>query len=137
MKEFFLMLFFAKSILLTPSGVDLTHEWSQIPLDEPLEAITSGAAIYVDVTKHVDAGISIDELDATFPAGTIKVRLVREASQETLLGNNSAYTFEEGKVYLNLDAVDGVPTDKEFTGMYIQSAKPLSGVSLVWMNHRK
>jgi len=45
MKEFFLILFFAKSILLTPSGVDLNSEWTQIPLDEPLEAITSGAAI--------------------------------------------------------------------------------------------
>ena len=137
MKEFFLMLFFAKSILLTPGGVDLTHEWLQILLDEPLEAITSGAAIYVDVTKHVDADISIDELDDTFPPGTIKVRLVREASQDTLLENNSAYTFEEGKVYLNLDAADGVPTDKGFTEMYIQSSKPLGGVSLVWTNYRK
>jgi len=137
MKEFFLMLFFAKSILLTPVGVDLEHVWLQIPLDEPLEAITSGAAIYVDVTKHVDADISIDELDATFPAGTIKVRLVQNAGQEVLLDNNSAYTFEEDKVFLNLDAADGVPTDKEFIEMYIQSAKRLSGVSLVWMNHKK
>ena len=137
MKEFFLMLFFAKSILLTPGGVDLTREWLQIPLDEPLEAITSGAAIYIDVTKHVDADISIDELDATFPAGTIKVRLVHNAVQETLLDNNSAYTFEEGKVFFNIDNYFGLSTDKEFTEMYIQSAKPLSGVSLVWTNHRK
>ena len=137
MKEFFLMLFFAKSILLTPGGVDLTREWLQIPLDEPLEAITSGAAIYIDVTKHVDADISIDELDATFPAGTIKVRLVHNAVQETLLDNNSAYTFEKDKVYLSLSAADGVTTDNEYTELFVRSDIPLSGVSLVWTNHRK
>jgi len=137
MKEFFLMLFFAKSILLTPGGVDLTNEWTQIPLKEPLEAITGGAAIYVDVTKHLDADASIDKLDAKFPAGTVKARLVQKDGQETLLGNSSAYSFEEGKVSLSLDAADGVPTDKEFTELYVRSAKPLSGVFLVWMNHRK
>ena len=137
MKEFFLIMFFAKSILLTPGGVDLTREWLQIPLDESLEAITSGAAIYVDVTKHVYVDVSIDDLDDIFPAGTIKVRLVHDDGQETLLDNSSAYTFEEDKVYLNLDSIGGVPTHKEFTEMYIQSAKPISGVFLIWSNHRK
>jgi hypothetical protein len=137
MKEFFLILFFAKSVLLTPNGVTLTNEWLQIPLEESLEAITSGAAIYVDVSKYVDADASIDNLDAAFPVGTVKVRLVQNDGQETLLGNSSAYSFEKDKIYLNLDATDGVPTGKEFTGLYIQSAKPLSGVSLVWVNHRR
>jgi len=137
MKEFFLMLFFAKSILLTPGGIELTNDWTQIPLDEPLEAVTSGAAIYLDVSAQVDAGLSIDKLDETFPAGTVEVRLIQNDGQETLLTNSSAYSFEEGKVYLSLDAADGVPTGKEFTRLYARSAKPLSRVSLVWRNHRK
>ena len=137
MKEFFLALFFAKSMLLTPGGVDLINEWKKIPLHEPLEAITRGAAIYVDVSTHVDAGLSIDRLDETFPAGMVEVRLVHKDGQETLLTNSSAYSFEDGKVYLILNAADGVPTGKEFTGLYVRSAKPLSRVSLVWRNHRK
>lgn len=137
MKEFFLMLFFAKSILLTPAGVDLTSEWTRIPLKEPLEAITSGAAIYVDVSIQVDAGDSIDKLDAIFPAGTVEARLVQRDGQEILLANSSAYTFEESKIYLSLDAADGVPTGKEFGELYVRSAKPLNEVSLVWRNHRK
>ena len=137
MKEFFLILFFAKSILLTPSSVDLTSEWLRIPLEENLEAITSGAAIYVDVTKHVSTDTSIDELDATFPVSTIKARLVHDDGQETLLDNSSAYSIEEDKVYLSLDATDGVPTGKEFSALYVKSDKPFNGVYLVWMNHRK
>lgn len=136
MKEFFLMLFFAKSVLLTPGGVDLANEWMEIPLVEPLEAITSGAAIYVDVTKHIGPAASIDKLDATFQAGTVKARLIQKDGKETLLGNRSAYSFEEGKVYLSLDTIDGVPTGKEFVELYVRSAKPLSGVSLVWTNHK-
>jgi hypothetical protein len=137
MKEFFLMLFFAKSILLTPGSVELSNHWTQIPLDEPLEAITSGAAIYLDVSTYVDAGLSIDKLDETFPAGTVEVRLVQKNGQEILLENSSAYSFEESKVYLSLGAADGVPTGKEFTRLYARSAKTLSGVSLAWRNHRK
>ena len=137
MKEFFLILFFAKSILLTPSSVDLTSEWTQIPLVEPLEAITSGAVIYVDVTKYVNADASIDRLDSTFPAGTVKARLVQKDGQETLLVNSSAYSFKKDKVYLSLDAAAGVPTDNEYTELFIRSTNPLSGVSLVWTNHRK
>ena len=137
MKEFFLMLFFAKSVLLTLGGADINNEWMQVPLEEPLEAITSGASIYVDVTKYVDADASINKLDATFPAGTVRVRLVQKDGQETLLRNSSAYSFEEDKVYLILYAADGVPTGKEYTELYVRSTKPLSGVSLVWRNHRK
>jgi len=91
----------------------------------------------VDVLRQVDSGESIDSLDAEFPEGTVKARLVHKDGQETLLANSSAYSFEEGKVYLSLDATNGVPTGKEFTELYVRSTKPLSGVSLVWRNHRK
>lgn len=137
MKEFFLILFFSKTILLTPGSVDLNNEWTQITLQEPLEAITGGAAIYIDVTKYAGADGSIDKLDAIFPQGTVKARLHQKSGQETLLSNSSAYSFEKDKVYLSLDSAGGVPANKEFAELYVRSEKPLSGVSLVWKNYRK
>ena len=55
MKEFFLILFFSKSILLTPTPVTLEGIVSLVP-EEPISAITTGASVEIDISSIIVKG---------------------------------------------------------------------------------
>ncbi len=57
MKEFFLILFFSKTILLTSTPVTIGANLTLTP-SEPLTAITSGASLHIDVS-HILDGVGI------------------------------------------------------------------------------
>jgi len=53
MKNLLLILFFSKIVLLTPAPIQLTDTWLELSPDKPIEAITSGASIYIDITSSI------------------------------------------------------------------------------------
>lgn len=137
MKEFFLILFLSKSVLLTSNGIDVFGGWVQVPLKEPLEAITSGACMFVDVSSYVGPDLSLKTLGDVFPRGMVTARLVRPDGRETLLTSISGYSTQSGGTYLILESKQGVPTFKEFSQLYVRSNKELKGTKLIWRNYQK
>jgi len=63
MKEFFLILFFAKSIVVTPEPIDIVDSVS-LKFAEPVSAITSGAHIRIDVTDSVRDSVGLANIVA-------------------------------------------------------------------------
>jgi hypothetical protein len=137
MREFFLILLFSKSMMLTSDGIDVLNQWTQVPLKERIEAITPGASIYVDVSQYVDSESSIEYLDTIFPPGTVRARLVHADGQETVLSNGSAYSFSSNDVYLILNNEQGVPTSSEISELFLISDKKLINTYLIWNNCKK
>ena len=83
--DLFRILFFAKTTLLTPNPVDI-HGRLDLNLPEPLEAITSGAELEIDVTSIISMSRGEDIL-------AVRKKIVDKFSnssiQAHLLGDNN------------------------------------------------
>lgn len=142
MKEFFLILFFAKSILLTPDPVDFRDRIELTP-GEPIEAITSGAGIEIDVSSMVSRGPDDDflvlreKILERFPPGTIRGTLVGSEAPDVVLSYQGHSSIGEDEVVLLLNADEsGIPTGVPYSKVIIVSDIELQGISIVWKNHR-
>jgi hypothetical protein len=142
MKEFFLILFYAKALTLTVEPIDIENHAS-IRLKEPLSAITSGAHVRIDVTKIIsgtvdlsDTVLVLETLKLKFPNGSIKVTLSANDDQIIVLDRISGST--NGKTSeLILSSSTGVPTGVEFSKLEIESSTKLSAVTVIWQNYSK
>ena len=141
MKEFFLILFFARMVLLTPEPVDLHGQLVLTPA-KSLEAITPGASIQIDVSSLIKWGEKEDilafrkRLEGRFPSGGIGARLIGRDSQEVVLRYEGNHQFNESSVMLSLYADEGVPTNIEFTKVILESDVELKGVRVFWKNYK-
>lgn len=142
MKEFLLILFFSKMVLLTPDSVDLYGEKDIYP-KVPLTAITSGASIEVDVTDFV-GGIEIKKvgivearklLEEKIPEGSVKCVLYSSAGDRIYL-NDTGYSLSNNAARLTLSASSGVPPNIEFNKVIITSRINLKGVKVYWKNYK-
>lgn len=140
-KTFFAILFYSKTILLTPQPVNLGREWTEIRLSAPLVAVTPGAALYADIG---DLGAGPDahlELQKPDSSGLIVAKLIDAAGKETILTYRNGISFTKkasGKYAqeLILQAGDGgVPIQTEFTRLLIRSERALPGVRITWQNY--
>ena len=140
MKEFFLILFFSKTILLTPDPINL-HGRLELAPDKPIEAITSGASIQVDVSSMVgwngkeDILVFRKKISDLFPLGTIKAKLVGKGKEVTL-SYHGDHQFNKDHVMLSLYADNGVPSSVEFTKVIIESSIELNGIKVYWKNFK-
>jgi hypothetical protein len=137
MKEFFLILFFAESVLLTPQPVDIEGEVT-LQLAEPVSAITSGANVRIDVTGNIvdtvdlsNAVAVLDYLAQRYPDGSVTAR-----GEKTILERVSGSTSGE-KAELVVSSSSGVQTDIDFSELRIASTTPLRAVTVTWQNHAK
>ena len=140
MKEFFLILFFGKAVLLTPVPIDLHGRVEMVP-PEPIKAITSGASIEIDVSSKITWDGKENILDfrkrvaELFPSGTITASLVRPDSSELALVYEGFYSISKDDVRLSLYAPNGVPTGIEFTKVIVDSTIELNGIQIIWKNY--
>ena len=140
MKEFFLILLFSKTILLTPDPISLHGRLELVP-DKPIKAITSGASIQIDVSSLINKdekeGILAfrKRLLAMFPPKTISARLVGEDA-EVVLQYDGGHSFNKDSVWLELYVESGIQTDIEFKRVVIESSIKLNGVKILWKNYR-
>lgn len=142
MKNFFLILFFAKSVMLSDAPMDLLGEADLSP-DEPVSAITSGAHLRLDLTEQVKGRVDLSDsagvlayVERIFPKGTVSGRLVSADGREFPLDRSSAATDGES-VELLLSAKGGLPTGVDFTTVTVTSIIPLYRVTVTWQNHAK
>jgi|GEM_PF-6783849 len=141
MKNFFLLLFFSKTVLLTPELTSIPQQQSiQIPLEGPISAISAGASIQVDVT-HIIAPTTEEDSnelrrraeDALYGL-QINATLSNELT-EASLEYHSALMVRKGEVRLLLSAEDGVPLNVDFDTLEITSNMQLDNVRVYWKNY--
>ena len=129
---FFKLLFFLETVLLTPSPIDIGNEWVSIIPSENLEAITGGAAIYIDVTKYVKP-LDFDDASNKFPEGAVEGILIQKDGIETLL-KHSGSSHSNTDVRLIISGTQPVKTDVEFIEVKLKSKVPLQSVKVYWRN---
>jgi hypothetical protein len=143
MKTFFLILFFGKTILLTPVPVDIVDEFTVDCSKKPLEAITSGAGIDIDVSelsgymKMKEVGILEMEkrLKEKIPDGSVRAVLYGSKGQRIVL-NESGFGFSNNGAWLVLRSDTKIPTTVTFDKVTITSRSKLSGVKIYWRNYQ-
>lgn len=141
MKEFFLTLFFSKFILITPNPVDLDIGVTLIKLKEPLEAITPGASIQIDVTSILKLEASDGVMEAKekanqlLPRGALSASIGSQDSLKTTLYYDGNILYSNGQVLVSLHNKDGVPVDLEFTSLEINCTVKLTQVEIYWRNY--
>lgn len=139
MKELFLMLLFSEWIQLTPVPVNIVKSLSITP-GEAISAITSGAALHVDLETAVPGvGSSIGIPEAiTILEGRVspeRVRAYLETSKGSkVLLDQGYFALEDDKSWLVLTSSSGVPTGVEFTEVTIESEIEIRDVLIYWKN---
>ncbi len=134
MKEFFALLFFSSSMVLTPVPIDLGSEWLEFIPKKPLKAVTGGAALYLDVTKNVGDIWDTNSHDKKFSIGTIQAELIPENGKSIMLANESAYSISDNTVSMMITSNSEIPTKIKFTKVRLRSSVPLKAVKLTWKN---
>ena len=142
MKEFFLILFFAQSIVITAEPIDIKNSVI-LRLANPVSAITSGAHVRIDVTNSIDGTVDfseivsvLDYLKKQFPAGSVTAILTASNEEKLVLDNVNGSTNGEN-AELILSSSSGVPTNVEFSELEIESSSELIGVTVTWQNFSK
>ena len=140
MRELFVIFFFSKTVLLTPYPIDL-YGSIELTLDNPIEAITTGAGIEIDVSTMIKWESREDiegferRLLSLFPPGSVSAKII---------GNNiklpmyyeGAYSFNENSVVLYLDAKHGVPTGIKFSMVIVSSTVEMKNIKIFWRNYK-
>lgn len=142
MKELFLILFFSKTVLLTPVPVNISGEVVIRP-EKSLEAITSGASLDIDVSDFIgqmkikEAGIfEVEEIiKKRIPEGSVTATLHGSQGEEVVL-NKSGISKAKDVARLSLYADSGIPTNVAFNKITITSDTELRGVKVYWKNFK-
>ena len=136
MWNFIKLLIFSKTILLTPSPIDLHGEVVIVP-EQPLTAISAGAHLTVDVTAIFGGPEAFwkieEERQKKIPDGTLEARLFTEDGESVLLTYNGLSSSKD-KLLAKLFAEDGVSTEVEFVKVVVNSKVPLHDVRITWEN---
>ena len=141
MKEFFLILFYSKVVLLTPAPVDVLGQMEIAPA-EPLEAITRGANIQIDVSSYT-GGLSLKNTGIVelrqavrnkIPEGSVTATLYSAQGHKIEL-HDSGISLGPEDARLIFHAASGVPTDVASNRVVIASRVGLKGVKVFWQNY--
>ena len=142
MIEFLQILFFAKSVLLTPEPIDIKGEIS-LQLAEPVSALTSGAHVRIDVTRNIPSSVDLpnvvavlDYLAERFPDGSVTATLMTVAGERVILERVSGSTSGE-RAEVVISSPSGVQTDIDFSEVKVATTTPLRAVTVTWQNHAK
>jgi len=136
MKNLFLIIFFGKLILLTNSPISINTSWHDVYFSEPVNAITSGASILIDVSKLIPPENGLAALRGQFPTGTVEAILYTDSGKELLLAHKGYY-WSKKECMLALYRQGGMPTDLKFTRLKIKSSIPLNNVKVLWKNYQQ
>jgi hypothetical protein len=143
MMELLRILFFANSVLLTPSPINI-HQGGDVEFSSPVSAISSGAAIHVDVSAMVPLGARQDIISSRrwvgsqFPRGSIVATIGCGGCPKGVeFSFDGDISWSKGGVELMLTSKTGVPTDVEFNKINLHSDVELHQISIKWFNYMK
>jgi hypothetical protein len=142
MLDFLIILFFAKTVLLTPNfiDIDVSNEPYKLNFAKPVTAINSGAEIQIDVTEmlsaDIDKGVIVvrTKVKELFPSGSIEVFVLGKGNNINL--EYSGVLKSKNSVRLAFTS-NQMPTDTEFNSLTLKTKVNLKRVKLFWKNHRK
>ena len=147
MTTLFLLLFFSKTVLLTPEPITLNQEWTTITPKETFSAITGGAALNIQLSLHDPRLKQIDkendifnQLEQLFPSSTIEGKLFKSDGNFISLTsiNFSISDFslsKEGSVWISLSSSFApFPTDIDFKSVQISSKVEIKEAKVIWKN---
>lgn len=109
--------------------------------DEPIEAITNGAGIEVDVSSmiawknHENIMLFKRRLLSLFPPETISVKLIGENAELEMYYDGS-YSFNENIVILYVEAKNGVPVGVKYNKVVVSSGVKLKHIKVYWRNYK-
>jgi hypothetical protein len=136
------VLFFAKTVLLTPTQISFDDEYV-LNLKEPVTAISPTAHIKIDVTEMLSIESkdnitgNLDMLAKYFPESSVQVELIsKEAGVKKVLSRVSYGVGNEYLVVFVLGNKD-VPTDVAFDQVTVRTKVPLENVEIYWQNTMK
>ncbi|MBU2714151.1 hypothetical protein [Zooshikella harenae] len=143
MLNFLLILFFSKTVLLTPDYIDVdsTADGYTFILQEPINAITQGASIQIDVTKMLDPFSKGDlfkvrsAISDLFKSGSIEVTL-GEGDEAVRLEYKGSTLISNDRVSLALVG-DNIPTGIDFTKLVLKTEVKLERIKIYWKNYKK
>lgn len=99
MKELFLLLFFGKSLLLTPAPITIGPSCSVLQPDKTLHVVNGGAALEIRLkpgsnttSKTINPVSASSDLGAAFPVGTVTAQLDRKDGSRVIAVNSDVGT---------------------------------------------
>ncbi|MGD8175833.1 hypothetical protein [Marinimicrobium sp. ARAG 43.8] len=142
MLEFIRILLFGSSVLLTPDPIEIVNEPFELQFEEPISAVTAGAAFYIDVTAMVPYEVqNIFQARAwaekAFGKESISIVLINDATERELtLLYKGGFGWSETTADLTIGAEGGFPKTVEYDRLVLTSDTDLYGVRIVWKNYR-
>lgn len=137
MKQFLLSLLFGKTIILTPSPIPIGEEWVELSLAKPLEAVSGGASVQLDVTGLIEKRGLYEaraEAEQKFPKGSVSGQLIARSGEAIQLENvGVAWSSESIKLLLSSEGL--VPVDVEFVWLRLKSTNQISSAIVYWQNY--
>jgi predicted transcriptional regulator len=141
--KFIIILFFSKTILLTPSAINIDKgEKYVINLNESISAITTGANIQIDVSNMIikdTLKINLIEtrriVSDMFDKGSIQAVLISE-NDKIMLTYQGENFINEKNIRLVLSA-NKVPIGVDFSAIEITSDVKLEQIEVFWKNYKK
>lgn len=133
------IILFGGSTVLTPTPIDIGNDPILIEFEKPIEAITKGASINIDVTPQISSQTvseGFKEIDSIFPNGCVKATLKSKQGEAITLSKSSGRWGGKKKM-LNLSSESGTPTGVKFVNMQLSSCKVISNTVITWYNYSK
>jgi hypothetical protein len=138
MWQFLKILFFGGSTVLTPQPIDVSDPWVEISVSDPLEAITPGATIQIQlqtaVSAQADATSRMAAAARQYPDNCVRARLVTTQGLEVEIGNLSTAASSDA-TFLVLSREGGIPTQDKFARVKLRATCELRGVVVSWRNY--
>lgn len=143
MKEFFMLLFFSKAVMLTPNPITLEDQTILTP-KKPISAITAGANLQIDITDFISK-YNLDSRDIIEYRKGIK-NILSSSNLEAVLRAKKkpdvrlvdlGISLSEDQVWVTLSSDAGVPVDVEFSSVVIKTDAKIENAKVLWKNASK
>ena len=135
-KTLFLLMFFSKSVLLTPIPVTIGDDWQQINIPETLDVITGGAAIFIDVSQLVNKPLNFEGAKELFRANTVEGLLITKQGKEVVI-RSKGNSFTNEQTFIIVSGNEPIPTNIEIVSVKLKSNTELKEVRVFWENGSK
>ena len=141
--EWLWILLFGSFVSLSDQPMNVAAGAHDVPLKKPLSAITSGAALYIDVTSMVPKDeMTIDGsrrwVERNVAPGCLKAALQTEGATTVTVEFRGGFSSAPASLHLILSGPGfAVPVRQEFKKLTVSTCMPLRQIRLYWASYRK
>lgn len=137
MKEFLMLLFFHKTLLLTPVPIELAAGVEH-RIQGSVSAINAEASFQVQIPLLPPKASELPDFErklrVTYPPGTIEVVASTKAGQSIRFTNRETFTYSTDDVRLIITSASPVPTDTSLERITIRATMAIPGTRVYWEN---